>query len=349
MSQKIDQSPARDVVSNLTPAAVLDLATQYQHRLLSLEAELRDHAMHMSKRVWKRRMRSLNRLHEQLHSLRMACAPAARSGAPKRDPHAPSSNALDDLGLPLSAACTPVEVDLCEKYVAEKLKFTGFLERQAHKVLSWTRQTVAGKGNWLLTTWRLSRMRRMIEDVETRTRQVLADCAALDSWIEQFVRAAARDSKSTARDVIDGLIMIFSRLEEGVTRVARLRAALRTEQGRLAQMEAWMARRGFDRDPVVARPPTPLAALLAREEIPLKAEVVSREKNRLTLARRLIGAMASDDVRSTLGNVAAGTGAWQVGRLTSDAGHGNGVEQSAATAATDGTDVSAEEGSHGAA
>jgi hypothetical protein len=342
MAKKFEQSQPDDLVSKLTPDAVIDLASQYQHRLLSLEAELRDNAMHMSKRLWRRRMRALNRLHEQLHGLRMACAPVARTTShPKRTGQTQAFSGLDDLGLPLSTACTPMEVELCEKYIGENLKFTAHAENMAQRVLKWTRQTIAGKSHWFLTTWRLSRMRRMIEDVETRTRQVLSDCASLDAWIEQFVRSVAPETRGSARDLIDGLIAIFSKLEDGVSRVARLRSALRTEQGRLAQMEAWMARRGFDRAPAALRPPTPLSTLIARERSTAgqahpsgaaqpKGEILGkgaqanavrslvplpRDRVRLTLARRFIGAL-DQGAHKAKNSDATHTGAWQVSDLT---------------------------------
>jgi len=302
-----------DATPHLSPRVVLALAEQYQHRLLSLEAELRDSSSRISKRAYGARARTLSALQHQIAQIRLSCEALGEPAGMRK----PAREELTrDLGLPLSANCSPLEVDVCERFVAEKGRFLSQLDRDAGRVLGWVRRAIAGKSNALASIWHLSWLRRRIAHLDLQTQMVVADCQTIDSYIERFVRSLGRDlGKFTARDLVDGLVTVFTRLDQSVARVARLRTKLKQEQRRLSRMEVWLSQHEGDAQltPRAMRPPTPLESLCVgfngdSPDNEAGGSPASAALRRLTLARRFVSATKDASGWQTTSERKAGTG-----------------------------------------
>ena len=255
-SKDQDDSPAVDV-----PLATFqELVAQYHHRLLSLEADLKDQAKAggLKPRAFARRVKQLKAVHEQLAELQQASA--AEDGAKLTSA---------DIGLPLLDECTPEEKDVCEAFLASKEKDLARLEAETAKVQKWVLEATTGRSGPFRLTLRLSRLRRLIDgfDVET-TRMTEAD-QTLSEHVDKLLASVKGLAKETGRTTLDGLIALFQQLDATITRVARLKAAVKREEQRTGAMKAWLVKEQAEMDAALAKapamaPPTPLAVTLAQ-------------------------------------------------------------------------------------
>jgi len=297
---------------------------QYNHRLLSLEVELQE-ASRMNQigvHDYERRARVIAELRRDLTEI------SELNNLESTDPF----DADDaDLGLPVTGNCTPAEIAVCSDFLDQKQIFMRRAERDTRRVLGWVREAISeskggsglgsgggsggGTGGWAAggwgwrMTWRLSRLRRMIHQTEARTKLLNQESAVVDQYIDRLVRGLGKSMPTKGKGVfargktqhqgalrgtIDGLMQVFSDLDGVISRVAKLRATVKNERHRIAQMLSWLEsheREVFSSRPVMA-PPSPMATARALAEIPAVPGLeLDADRRRLGLAKGFLKKM----------------------------------------------------------
>jgi hypothetical protein len=251
-----------------------ELVAQYHHRLLSLEADLKDQARAgaMSTKQFTQRVKKLKAVNASLAELRklmLIDQPGKLTSA--------------DIGLPLLDEITPTEREVCERFLVEKELELRLLEQQSGQVYRWLSDAVAGYTNPLRMILRLSKMRKIIQSFERRM-ETLADAATVMSHhIDKLVgKMKGGLGKQNARSTVEALMALFHQLDGTIARVARLKASVKKEEARTQAMSAWLKHQEealkSNREAFI--PPTPLATARA------VAETGSTVGRRLPRAKR---------------------------------------------------------------
>jgi hypothetical protein len=248
---------SNDTQSPLSVADFQELVAQYHHRLLSLEADLKDQARSgsLSTRAFSQRVKKLKDVHASLAELRKLCLVEN-----------PGKLTSADIGLPLLDDCTPAEREVCERFLVEKELELRMLELQSGQVYRWLGDAVAGYTNPLRIILRLSKMRKMIQSFEKRL-ETLADAATVMSHhIDKLVgKMKGGSGRQNARSTVEALMALFSQLDGTIARVARLKASVKKEEARTQAMSAWLRQQEealkSQRETFI--PPTPLATARA--------------------------------------------------------------------------------------
>lgn len=246
--------------SPLGVADFQELVAQYHHRLLSLEADLKDQARsgQMSTRAFSARVKKLKAVHADLAELRKLCMVES-----------PGKLNAVDIGLPILEDCTPSERQVCERFLIEKELELKLLEVQSGQVYKWLSEAIAGYTNPLRMILRLSKMRKMIQSFEKRM-ETLADAATVMSHhIDRLVgKMKGSQGRQNARTTVEALMALFQQLDGTIARVAKLKASVKKEEARTQAMSAWLKQQedALKHDRANFIPPTPLATARAVAE-----------------------------------------------------------------------------------
>lgn len=263
-----------DASNDFSPAALQELVAQYHHRLLSLEAELKDQARAraLSPRAFAKRVARLKVVHERLTSLQRLCT--AESDSTQQG---------IDIGLPVLDECTPAEQTVCEHYLSDRLEDLHAVSADTGRVYKWLVDAVTGRTGTFRLTLQLSKLRRMIQAVERRTAHVHDASESLSAHIDRVLTASKGGER--AKNSLEGLMSLFQQLDGTISRVARLKASVKKEQGKTQAMESWLRQQesSIRAKHVVCPPPSPLALAQVRtatEELrpTYRRKVVRRRK-----------------------------------------------------------------------
>lgn len=255
-----------------------ELVAQYHHRLLSLEADLKDRARSgaLTPRQFAHRVKKLKKVHLTLATIRKQCL----AEDPGKLPAA-------DVGLPVLDDCTPEERAVCERFLAEKELELRMLERQSGQVYDWLGDAVSGVTGPLRMILRLSKMRKMIQTFEQRM-ETLADAAGvMTHHIDKLVgKMKGGVGRQNARSTVEALMALFHQLDGTTQRVARLKASVKKEEARTQAMAAWLKQQedALKNKAETYIPPTPLATARAVAET---GSTVGRRTRRARRRRNL--------------------------------------------------------------
>ncbi len=176
-------------------ATFQELVAQYHHRLLSLEADLKDQAKAggLASRAFARRVKRLKDVHAQLAELQRQCT--AEEGG---------SLTAADIGLPLLEDCTPEEKDVCEAFLVEKETDLKRLAAETGAVHRWVAEATSGRAGPLRLTLRLSRLRRQIDAFDAHAEKTTEADQALSSHVDKLLATVKSGSREAGRTTLRG-------------------------------------------------------------------------------------------------------------------------------------------------
>lgn len=262
-------------------SAFEELVAQYHHRLLSLEADLKDRAKSgaLSPASLSKRVRRLKEVHRELNALQRLCI------AEK-----PGKLTSTDIGLPMLDECSAEERQVVEGFLEDRELDVLELEAESGKVYSWLQDAIAGRTGALRATLRLSKLRAFITSHEKRAATLAEESKSLnlhvDKLLTQTTGSAGREAGKTT---LEGLMDVFTRLESTISRVAKLKASVKREEAKTKAMEEWITAQeqrlsGFR--PTMP-PPTPLSTVQAARAIPAgMSRSLERARRRRDLVER---------------------------------------------------------------
>lgn len=238
-----------------------ELVVQYHHRLLSLEADLKDRAKSgtISPALLSRRVRRLKEVHRDLNALQRLCV------AEK-----PGKLTATDIGLPILEDCSPEELKVVEDFLEERELDVLALEHEANKVYAWLQDAVAGRVSSLRVTMRLSKLRSFISGYEKRAATLIEESKGLNLYVDKLLtQSHGGAGREAGKTTLEGLMSVFHRLESTISRVAKLKASVKREEAKTQEMEQWIVtneKRLASLRPAMT-PPTPLATAQAARAI----------------------------------------------------------------------------------
>lgn len=204
---------------------VAAIAAQYQHRLLALEAELKDRVKSgkLTPQQFAKRVSRLKQVHADLRTLRRAVQgePNAAGGA--------------DIGIPVASSCSPDELAVCERYLEVRQAELDAANAEAAAVFTWVSDAVSGRAFPLRGTLRLSRLRKLIAVLGQRSEAAEESARRLGEHGEKLLGKNGGD-----KPALKGLVTIFQELDKATTRVAKLRATVKKEEARTGAMKRWL-------------------------------------------------------------------------------------------------------------
>ena len=241
--------------STLPRETVKGLLEQYSHQILSLEADLKERARlgSMKQREFTRRLNGLRECQLRLRVLQRRCAAESNT---------PISNQLND--IPLLARSTPLETEMYQHFFAQREALSVRLERDLNRVHKWLMAAVAGRSLSISHVLRLSKLHRLIGGLEKRTNLAQEFAKGLGIQVEKLlIHMSDGQRKDTAKTSIEGLVTLFSSVENLIARIAKLRGIQREEEQAVAYMTAWLGQASTKaRQPGPQFDvPTPLASL----------------------------------------------------------------------------------------
>lgn len=240
-------------------AAFQDLVVQYHHRLLSLEADLKDHAraQALSPRAFTKRVKQLKDVQKSLNALQRLCLAEV-----------PGQSAATDIGLPVLDDCTPAERAVCEDFLGERRDAISVMEEETARVYKWLVETVSGRTGPFRLTFRLSKLRRLIQRSERETQSIQDASKGMALQIDKLLQSRKGGGREHGASTLDGLMTLFTQLDGTIGRVAQLRALVRKEQVKTNSMDAWLKQEEgkIRARPSMLAPPTPLTLSRAEAE-----------------------------------------------------------------------------------
>jgi hypothetical protein len=239
-----------NAASSLTTAPILDheslgrLLEQYQHRLLSLEADLEEK---QKRGQWtaesvKLRAQQLASLKKGLESLR----------AQNRDLQ---ENLLYkfDIGLPKLEGMEPLEQKISEDFLTSSQKDLQQFLLQVNEVEHWCMEAAVGGCHVVQSMMRLSKLGKMIRALDLATGIIQQDHQKLTNHAKGVVGAMqgpfvtsylAKDREKNQEqpnfNLVDRLAYWFNKLERQIAKIARLRQELKQLDVKIDQMQTWL-------------------------------------------------------------------------------------------------------------
>ena len=256
-------------------AAFQEMVAQYHHRLLSLEADLKDQARtgKLSPSVFAKRVRRLKKIHKSLGLLQQLCLAET-----------PDKLTAADIGLPVLSECTPAEREIIERFLGLKEQNLRLLEAETGRVYGWLLDAISGRANPIRMILRLSKLRRFIQSLEKQAAMLDEESSSLALPIDKLLAEtrAQHESGGGYLTTLDGLMTLFQQLDSTIGRVARLRATVKKEELRTKAMEDWLRReeQSLKEQRPASMQPTPLALMRAAQEVRAAVAPTLRESRR---------------------------------------------------------------------
>lgn len=275
------QAYMENTTLNISPSTVDELLAQYHHRLLALEADLKDRAKAgtISAGVLARRVRRLKEIHNDLSLL------ATQSGSENTKDHM-----SHDLGLPELNQCCEEERSIVEGFLKERVAEVQAHSKQAKRVLSWLEDSLSGRAGGLRLTFRLSKLRNFIAIMERLASTESEASSRLELQTETLLAdAQIPEAQKNAKSTLAASMALFTKLDTIITRIAKLKASVKREQIKTDAMLAWLDREEKSLAHVAPQmpPPTPLMTAQATQAIqPTLLRGIEQAKKRHDLVLR---------------------------------------------------------------
>lgn len=272
-----------------------ELLSQYQHRLLALEIELKESARvgEINRSLYIKRYKKLKVIQRTVDVM-LKHFSGEHSFA----------DTTTDTSLPIFDQCGPPEIAACQRFVDEKRRLASDVEKKAFGVMLWCEEAIAKGSTWLKGIMRLSRLQAFIRHVDHELSTIQRDSAALDRFIESIVKKARLPSKDLNGEAgtIGILVELFTNLNNQSSKILNLRSKVKAERIKNIEMRQWLLdqEQGIRQNIIASPPPTPLAiaqALRGLDEGYLAG--MSTSKRRLILASRFYEDVLSASSHST--------------------------------------------------
>jgi len=219
--------------NELIPIEVFEQSiVQFHHKLLSAEADLHSYGRQggVSERAFKKRLKKLQEVHKDLTSLHRLC-------------YAETSNdTKQDLGLPPFDTCTPKEKECVESYLESQAASLIEIESWLANVHTWINSAIEGKSLYFNLTFQMSNLRKKIQVMAKKSMTLEIESSVLEKKVEAlYPQDPALRTLSMRTNSIDGMIKIFEKLDQTISRIAKLKSDSRKKKEKLAHIATWIS------------------------------------------------------------------------------------------------------------
>ncbi len=204
---------------------------QFHHRLLTAEADLKSYgrAGGITARAFRKRLRKLQEVHSELTSLQRLCYAEA------------STDSQKDLGLPSFDACTPMEREIIDVHLKERLDQLKLIESTLAEIHEWIQDASTGKSLFFKITMQMSKLRKKTQAIDSHLVRFEHESSRLNETIDTMLKKLRGGLPSSVyRSTIHSMATLFASLDKTISRVARLKAEARARRQEVARMGTWL-------------------------------------------------------------------------------------------------------------
>ncbi|MFK7873335.1 MAG: hypothetical protein AB8C84_09230 [Oligoflexales bacterium] len=200
-----------------------DVIRQYRHRILSLEVELQEMAREgsLGRRHVKSSIQNLRHLKALLSTL--------QSMRSITKPQMPEGIKVPDLDL-----CDIAAQNFCVKWSQNQTVHTRSLAEKTGQVAVWVRKALAGEGFDWVVLFRLSKLRKMLANIESKTIETEHDYKQLEIAVQVLQKG------ESDRPPVEILSRIYQNLCEQNDHIERMEYELQAEIDHTSWMKRWL-------------------------------------------------------------------------------------------------------------
>lgn len=211
-------------MSGPNPTQIHELA----HRLQTLEVDLHEAARSrtITEADYRSRLERVKQAMDQGAKLKKIMAA-------NRMPTALPSQ----VDLPVMGDYTRIEQKIVARFVSDTKKYTSELSVKVRQVSGWAYDAATGSTGWIKTLGRLSWLRRQIRRVDQDIERVRKARGVVEDFIVRSEISGRHPNPSLRQE---DLLAAFQEFDAATGRVTALRARLRGEMARNADMRKWL-------------------------------------------------------------------------------------------------------------
>ena len=264
-------------------AAMLTKLERCDHQLLSLDVSLQSlEARGMIKaKDNKGRRDFVAHMRDRITRLRLVMTQDETSG----------SDGID-LGLPNLDDCAGPELEVLNNFLDTRLKLLKDLHDNLARYFIVVTRAAQGRLGSFRAVWWLSQLRRVLDKLDAETMRLTQDEKSLAEVNEKLVNAISGHGKAGhLAGNVGGLIHLFEDVDATSGRIAKLKAAVSREEGKIEEMKEWLTRNDSlltQAPPSVPLPPLVFTKALEETVKPQSLRHIERNEERLTMARRYV-------------------------------------------------------------
>ena len=257
-------------------------------RLLSLEISLEKAARYgaVNKRDFINKESRLKKVRKRLKVFREIL----------REKENSQSNAAD-FGLPNLNTCSFEELKICDHFLTERLCLGQDLENHFNKLNEWLEAAKEGKTTGMSGTFRLSKLKKLKDELETENFQLDQDTKILQEMENVLQQDQAKKIGSQHLGDLHTFIKLYRELDNQTAKVLQLQEKVKQAEYQIIQMKEWLNENEMIKSEILSEPPPPLQALQEAQVIAktptlnLGAKTRERLKATRTFVDSQIGAL----------------------------------------------------------
>ncbi len=198
----------------------------------------------------------------------------------------------NELGVPHFAVRTASEQKLFKNFFTARLNLAKKLYKTLQKISMWGTQALLMQGNSWTLVFRLSLLRHSVQEIERRILKAGNQNFLTDRQVNNLVASIQKSMQH--RNIgpnLNGLIAIFTEMDQSAARVAKLKSAVFREQRTVEDMTRWLAaQEQTAKNPPATQTPPDVDALrqLEHEMCPEMISRLTNAKDRLALAGNFV-------------------------------------------------------------
>ncbi|MGE0174749.1 MAG: hypothetical protein AB7T49_18295 [Oligoflexales bacterium] len=265
-----------------------------QHNLLSLETTLTNACklQTINERGFKKRAAVVNHLRTQIIHFRRTL-----------EENTKNASSVHDFGLPLLNVCTYDELDIIDRILSQRLHLATHALQTIQRVHHWIETSSKKKRPGIMSTIRLSYLKKTLARLEKRLSLQDIDERNLHNLRRQLISFMKKQKMRDHEDV-EPLIQLFKQLDLLTSHVAKLKSTIDKQEYEIRACERWLLendRAPAERDFDPAPSNDDLSLAQAKVEGP-DYSLVRKAQQRIEYARQYVGScFGSEDVQPVKG------------------------------------------------
>ncbi|MBF0441476.1 MAG: hypothetical protein HQK54_06200 [Oligoflexales bacterium] len=163
-----------------------------------------------------------------------------------------------DLGIPDLDEVSQEEMVICDRFLTERLNLGRSVYESLTSLLHWVAEASRGKGGGLKAIFRLSKIKKMIREIEKESRRQTREEEILHGRSKKLLgRLKSMSGGNYMVSNVKALMKLFKELDSLSNRIVKLKSIVSIEENKIREMREWLAGNDVchERIPNI-RPPT---------------------------------------------------------------------------------------------
>lgn len=224
-------------MQKIPSSAVKELIDGYQHKIISLEVDLKQlQAQNLiSHSAQIKRLNLLHQLKKKIKSLQALHVKTIHEDACY----------FKLAEIPSPQQCSHQERAILGRYLSEVKGFVASLKQDSHSVIYWIQSALKGRIFKFLTRFDLAKLRKKLISVECKLEHIKSKSSEWETHAYQTLKSCEKLLPGHKFNCTEGLKHAFFRLEELNNKSRTLKAQIEKEEAELNWMEHWISFQEF--------------------------------------------------------------------------------------------------------